>query len=34
MAARLARQEIFARKPLPTSSFVIEESVLRRPMSR
>ncbi|MET7982896.1 helix-turn-helix transcriptional regulator [Streptomyces sp. NPDC005281] len=32
VAARLARQEIFARMPLPTISFVIEESVLRRPL--
>ncbi|MFJ7134667.1 helix-turn-helix domain-containing protein [Streptomyces fungicidicus] len=32
VAARLARQEIFGRKPLPTISFVIEESVLRRPI--
>lgn len=30
--ARLARQEIFSRRPLPTLSFVIEESVLRRPI--
>ncbi|GGX39277.1 helix-turn-helix domain-containing protein [Streptomyces chryseus] len=30
--ARLARQEIFARTPQPTISFVIEESVLRRPL--
>ncbi|MGW2349727.1 helix-turn-helix domain-containing protein [Actinacidiphila glaucinigra] len=32
VAARLARQEIFARRPMPTLSFVIEESVLRRPI--
>ncbi|GLV78714.1 helix-turn-helix domain-containing protein [Streptomyces hygroscopicus] len=32
VAARLARQELFARTPLPTISFVIEESVLRRPL--
>ncbi|WP_371934380.1 helix-turn-helix domain-containing protein [Streptomyces poriferorum] len=32
VAARMARQEIFARKPMPTLSFVIEESVLRRPV--
>lgn len=32
VTARLARQEIFARKPLPTISFVIEETVLRRPL--
>ncbi|MFG3370758.1 Scr1 family TA system antitoxin-like transcriptional regulator [Streptomyces sp. NPDC090032] len=32
VAARLARQEIFSRAPLPTISFVIEESVLRRPL--
>ncbi|MFF9400180.1 helix-turn-helix domain-containing protein [Streptomyces sp. NPDC014744] len=29
--ARLARQAIFARTPMPTISFVIEESLLRRP---
>lgn len=32
VAARLARQEIFSRMPQPTISFVIEESVLRRPL--
>ncbi|WBO67004.1 helix-turn-helix domain-containing protein [Streptomyces camelliae] len=32
VAARLARQEIFSRVPMPTISFVIEESVLRRPL--
>lgn len=32
VAARLARQEIFARTPQPTISFVIEEAVLRRPL--
>lgn len=32
VTARLARQEIFSRLPLPTLSFVIEESVLRRPL--
>ncbi|MEU7580588.1 helix-turn-helix transcriptional regulator [Streptomyces sp. NPDC041068] len=32
VAARLARQEIFARMSLPTVSFVIEEFVLRRPL--
>jgi hypothetical protein len=32
IGARLARQEIFSRRPLPTLSFVIEESVLRRPV--
>ncbi|MET8136939.1 helix-turn-helix transcriptional regulator [Streptomyces sp. NPDC005251] len=32
VAARLARQGIFSRMPLPTISFVIEESVLRRPL--
>ncbi|MFG3073949.1 helix-turn-helix domain-containing protein [Streptomyces sp. NPDC048225] len=32
VSARLARQEIFARSPLPTLSFVIEESVLLRPL--
>jgi transcriptional regulator with XRE-family HTH domain len=30
VSARLARQQFFSRKPLPTTSFVIEESVLRR----
>ncbi|AXE81287.1 helix-turn-helix domain-containing protein [Streptomyces atratus] len=30
--ARMARQSIFARRPMPTLSFVIEESVLRRPI--
>lgn len=32
VAARLARQEIFSRTPMPTISFVIEESVVRRPL--
>lgn len=32
VTARLARQEIFCRAQLPTISFVIEESVLRRPL--
>lgn len=32
VAARLARQEILARKPMPTLSFVIEEATLRRPL--
>ncbi|MGK5497173.1 helix-turn-helix domain-containing protein [Streptomyces sp. URMC 125] len=32
VSARLARQEIFARSPLPTLSFVIEEAVLHRPL--
>ena len=32
VAARLARQEIFHRKPSPLISFVIDESVLRRPV--
>ncbi|MFD8538978.1 helix-turn-helix domain-containing protein [Streptomyces rubrogriseus] len=32
VTARLARQEIFARSPQPTLSFVIEEGVLRRPL--
>ncbi|MFG3322359.1 helix-turn-helix domain-containing protein [Streptomyces sp. NPDC048171] len=32
VTARLARQEIFSRMQLPTISFVIEESVLRRPL--
>ncbi|MEU2054206.1 DUF5753 domain-containing protein [Streptomyces bungoensis] len=33
VTARLARQEIFCRAQLPTLSFVIEESVLRRPLA-
>lgn len=32
VVARLARQEIFARRPEPMMSFVIDESVLRRPI--
>ncbi|THA79174.1 XRE family transcriptional regulator [Streptomyces sp. A0642] len=32
VTARMARHEIFERRPLPTISFVIEESVLRRPL--
>lgn len=32
VAARLARQEIFVHVPLPTISFIVEESVLRRPL--
>ncbi|WP_327168792.1 helix-turn-helix transcriptional regulator [Streptomyces subrutilus] len=32
VAARVARQKIFSRRPLPTIGFVIEESVLRRPL--
>ncbi|MBM7055405.1 helix-turn-helix domain-containing protein [Streptomyces durocortorensis] len=32
VAARMARQKIFERKPMPTLSFVIEESALRRPI--
>ncbi|OKK23075.1 DNA-binding protein [Streptomyces sp. CB00455] len=32
VAARLARQEIIARLPMPTISFVVEEAVLRRPL--
>ncbi|WP_055486695.1 helix-turn-helix transcriptional regulator [Streptomyces sp. WMMB 322] len=32
VAARLARQDIFSRKPMPTLSFVVEESILRRPI--
>ncbi|UQA97739.1 helix-turn-helix domain-containing protein [Streptomyces halobius] len=32
IAARLERQDVFARRPMPTISFVIEESVLRRPL--
>jgi transcriptional regulator with XRE-family HTH domain len=32
VTARLERHEVFARKPLPTISFVVEEAVLRRPL--
>ncbi|WP_225849910.1 helix-turn-helix transcriptional regulator [Streptomyces sp. HPF1205] len=32
VVARLARQEVFARRPEPMMSFVIDESVLRRPI--
>ncbi|CAM5638884.1 helix-turn-helix domain-containing protein [Streptomyces canus] len=32
VAARLARQEIFSRRPAPHLSFVIEEAVLHRPL--
>ncbi|MFE2286241.1 helix-turn-helix domain-containing protein [Streptomyces sp. NPDC059443] len=32
VAARLARQEIFSRRPSPLVSFVIDESILRRPI--
>ncbi|MFE2279377.1 helix-turn-helix domain-containing protein [Streptomyces sp. NPDC059454] len=32
IAARLARQEVFARRPAPLVSFVIDEAVLRRPL--
>ncbi|WP_258539593.1 helix-turn-helix domain-containing protein [Streptomyces ipomoeae] len=32
LSARLARQEIYARKPAPLMSFVLEESVLQRPI--
>lgn len=32
MAARLARQNIFTKRPAPLMSFVIDESVLRRPI--
>ncbi|MFE9097029.1 helix-turn-helix domain-containing protein [Streptomyces sp. NPDC007264] len=32
VAARLARQKIFSRLPMPTLSFVIEQSVLTRPL--
>ncbi|MFJ3987674.1 Scr1 family TA system antitoxin-like transcriptional regulator [Streptomyces sp. NPDC090032] len=32
VAARLARQEVFERWPPPRTTFVIEESVLRRPL--
>ncbi|MFE9614132.1 helix-turn-helix domain-containing protein [Streptomyces sp. NPDC006012] len=32
LSARLARQEIYARKPAPLMSFVLEESVLQRPL--
>lgn len=32
LSARLARQEIYTRKPTPLVSFVLEESVLQRPL--
>ncbi|MGW4323388.1 helix-turn-helix domain-containing protein [Streptomyces sp. NPDC004684] len=32
VSARLARQDIFSRKPMPVISFVVEEAVLRRPL--
>lgn len=32
VAARLARQEIYTRRPAPLTTFVIDESVLRRPI--
>jgi hypothetical protein len=32
VAARLARQDVFARRPAPHLSFVIEEAVLHRPL--
>ncbi len=32
IAARLARQKVFTRLPMPTLSFVIEQSVLTRPL--
>ncbi|MFC9910173.1 helix-turn-helix domain-containing protein [Streptomyces sp. NPDC127197] len=32
LEARLARQEVFSRRPAPLMSFVIEEAVLRRPL--
>ncbi|MEV5987004.1 helix-turn-helix transcriptional regulator [Streptomyces sp. NPDC052051] len=32
LEARLARQEVFNRRPAPLMSFVIEEAVLRRPL--
>ncbi|OSP25914.1 transcriptional regulator [Streptomyces sp. 13-12-16] len=32
LEARLARQEVFNRRPAPLTSFVIEEAVLRRPL--
>ncbi len=32
VAARLARQQIFERRPTPLLSFVVDESVLRRPL--
>jgi hypothetical protein len=32
VVARMARQEIFARRPAPLATFVIDESVLRRPI--
>lgn len=32
VAARLARQSVFSKRPMPLMSFVIDESVLRRPI--
>lgn len=32
VSARLARQDVFAKRPAPLMSFVIDESVLRRPI--
>ena len=32
VVARLARQEVFGRRPVPLVSFVIDEAVLRRPL--
>ena len=32
VAARMARQELFAKLPMPVMSYVIDESVLRRPI--
>ncbi|MFJ8939804.1 helix-turn-helix domain-containing protein [Streptomyces sp. NPDC102365] len=32
VAARLARQEIYTRRPTPLTTFIIDESVLRRPI--
>ncbi|MFC9291408.1 helix-turn-helix domain-containing protein [Streptomyces sp. NPDC057052] len=32
LEARLARQQVFSRRPAPLMSFVIEEAVLRRPL--
>ncbi|MER6339646.1 helix-turn-helix transcriptional regulator [Streptomyces tendae] len=32
LEARLARQEVFSRRPAPLMSFVIEEAILRRPL--
>jgi transcriptional regulator with XRE-family HTH domain len=32
VAVRMARQELFAKRPMPVMSYVIDESVLRRPI--